>query len=122
MTNSSADNANAELLKLQHDYIQRLPERLAQLRDSWQHYLQHGDADSLSDLHRHAHSMAGTAGVLGVCSVSEQARHIEQLLSTRNSAELQPEIFKQLAHALSELEQHIYNDRITASRIQLGRS
>ncbi len=122
MASDPSASVNAELAKLQSDYIGRLPLRLGELLSHWRHYLDHHDNDSISQFYRIAHSMAGTAGVLGIAEVSDLARRIEQRLSARDSLEgVAEEDCSAVGESLDTLKQLIEAGQITATPINLER-
>jgi len=83
--NPSHQDINEELRQLQRDYIKKLPGRVTQLVEAWTSILAQPNEETLQDIYRQAHTIAGTSGVLGIDEVSHAARTIEQVIKERES-------------------------------------
>ncbi|MDO9403807.1 MAG: Hpt domain-containing protein [Polaromonas sp.] len=72
-----------QFLEAQREAYRRgLPEKAAQSAALWQAVQSSTDnAKALADLHRHAHTLAGTAGTLGFAQVGAAAAALEHLLA-----------------------------------------
>ncbi len=75
---SDKSSALEKLAKLQQLFYEQLPDRLCQLEGQWL-LLRQGDTGyiAISDFHRMAHSLAGTAGTFGAIMVGAAARELE---------------------------------------------
>lgn len=71
----------AKLDKLTERYRAALPQRLAQMRAAWAQVADEDDRDALADLHRVAHSLAGSGQTFGYAAVSRVARELETALA-----------------------------------------
>lgn len=67
--------------RLRHAYLSALPERVSRIEEDWDHFLDGGGPPALERVHRAVHSMAGTAGTLGLQRLGELAREIEDVIS-----------------------------------------
>ncbi len=81
--NPDYDAALEEVLKsLRSDYLNELPERIAEMKD----YLQKAKDDEekqrewLADAHTVAHRLAGTAGSYGFAELSHAAAEVDQYM------------------------------------------
>lgn len=71
-----------QFLDLQRaDYKRALPEKLAQLQTLWTAVDANAEPPALAELERLAHTLAGTAGTLGLREVGLAARALEMLLA-----------------------------------------
>ena len=97
----------AKLAAIKRDYVADLPARAASLRSAW---MQTQSSDwaqpPLQELHRLAHSLAGSGATFGFADLSASARALEiplkallQDASTDRSA--MPELFEALMAALA---------------------
>jgi len=77
-----------KLAKLQQVFKQQLPEKIAEIEESWQVYAQFDTSNSkLLELHRQFHSLSGSAGTFGAMAVSSLAREIDDKLRSHLDTE-----------------------------------
>lgn len=70
------------LAELRHQFREKLPARLADLREHFARLdLAHWQPDQLDLLHRLVHGLTGAAGSFGLQSVSLEARDLEEQLA-----------------------------------------
>ena len=85
VTSSKSEVAN-ELAELQQMFHQQLPDKIVEIEKLWRAI---ADAEPgqgiLDDLHRMAHSLAGSGGTFGAIAVSATARELEQALKLINN-------------------------------------
>ncbi len=67
---------------LQDQYRSQIPSRIEELKRLWHQYSESGDPDTLRELRRSVHSLAGSSGTFGAPLVSSQARYLERALHT----------------------------------------
>lgn len=73
-----APDIRARLAALRQEYLLQLPEKIRQLRQSWNQHLSAGeDASQLLALHRQVHSLAGSGATFGCDAISQAARRFE---------------------------------------------
>lgn len=68
------------LKALQAKYLQKLPDKIAEIETTWGELHHHQDADTWRTLHRLVHSITGTSATHGYHEVSTIARGIELLI------------------------------------------
>ena len=78
-------DVEAELKRLQDNYIEKLPSLGSEVKASWQQYQQTPDQKWLDTLYRQIHAIAGTSAVLAITGVSDMAQRIEELLCRRSA-------------------------------------
>lgn len=92
------------LEQLRQEYLQRLPHRFGELQALWE-LLRQGDLTVLANLHRMAHSLAGSAGSYGFGKIGQIARLVERTLEGRQAvADLDTPVIE---HLLEELRAEI---------------
>lgn len=94
-----ADNEFQERLNaLATVYAKGLPEKISEIEILWHRLLDSWDRQTLQDLHRNVHNLAGNGKIFGFSELSHEARNLEQIL-------------KQL------LQQEILTDQIPSEQI-----
>lgn len=100
-----------QLRLLSEGYAQKLPGKLAQIGELWR-TVRDDDAllwapDTLSNLHRLVHSLAGSGATFGFAEVSRHARRAEIVLKPLASSGCPPDARQKhdIASALTDLEQ-----------------
>lgn len=74
----AATDIRERLAALRREYLRQLPEKVRQVRQSWNNYLAAGeDVSSLSDLHRQVHGLAGSGATFGCDMIGQAARNFE---------------------------------------------
>lgn len=122
MPNPSHQDINEELRQLQRDYIKKLPGRVTQLVEAWTRNLAQSKEETLQDIYRQAHTIAGTSGVLGIDEVSQAARAIEQLIKEReNDVSLNSEEISAAQHSIDILHKLSTSSEIKIREINLQR-
>ncbi|WP_027873024.1 Hpt domain-containing protein [Spongiibacter marinus] len=122
MPNPSHQDINEELRQLQRDYIKKLPGRVTQLVEAWKRNLAQSEEETLQDIYRQAHTIAGTSGVLGIDEVSQAARAIEQLIKEReNDGSLNSEEISAAQHSIDILHKLSTSSEIKIREINLQR-
>jgi chemotaxis protein histidine kinase CheA len=120
--NPSHQDINEELRQLQRDYIKKLPGRVTQLVEAWTRNLAQSEEETLQDIYRQAHTIAGTSGVLGIDEVSQAARAIEQLIKEReNNGSLNSEEISTAQHSIDILHKLSTSSEIRIREINLQR-
>ncbi|MEO7908449.1 MAG: response regulator [Roseiflexaceae bacterium] len=85
-----------------------LPDKLRALDAGWEHLQRYWDAEALTDLHRLAHSLHGTAATLGFDVLSAAARGLEHALGVLDQAVMPNEPQRaSIERLLAELRQTI---------------
>lgn len=122
MPNPSHQDINEELRQLQRDYIKKLPGRVTQLVEAWTRNLAQPKEETLQDIYRQAHTIAGTSGVLGIDEVSQAARAIEQVIKERESNDsLSAEEISAAQHSIDILRELSTSSEIKIREINLQR-
>ncbi len=77
---AQSEAVKAKMAAIQQDYLNRLPERLAELDALWQAVVvaQWG-AESVAAMRQNLHKLAGSGAIFGLYALSNQARALEQL-------------------------------------------
>jgi len=120
--NPSHQDINEELRQLQRDYIKKLPGRVTQLAEAWTSNLAQPKEETLQDIYRQAHTIAGTSGVLGIDEVSQAARAIEQVIKERESNDsLSAEEISAAQHSIDILRELSTSSEIKIREINLQR-
>ncbi len=85
------EHIQARLEALREAYAKQLPDKLADVARQWRALQdQPWDPGRARNLHRHVHTLAGSAPTFGFDDVGRQARHAEHLLKTWNNAQHLP--------------------------------
>lgn len=94
------------------DYQRALPEKLAQLQALWAALGPDLAPPALSELERHAHTLAGTAGTLGFREVGLAAKSLEELLTrvSTGGAALTPAQHAEISLAMAALQASLPRD------------
>lgn len=98
MENRAASELQERLNALATVYAKGLPEKISEIEILWHRLLDSWDRQTLQDLHRNVHNLAGNGKIFGFPELSHEARVLEQLL-------------KQL------LQQEILTDQIPSEQI-----
>ncbi len=110
MSNSSRSNSASKLAALGLIFHQQLPSKIAEM-ESLSILLQSSttvEGSELADLHRLAHSLAGTSGTFGAMAVSGIAREIEQVIKPQleqTNSSLADLVQQQISRLLVQLKQ-----------------
>lgn len=88
MTESLPLDPLERLATLRRQFGEALPARIAALRARWEALCAAWDPATAAELHRQAHSLAGTAGTMGYPEVGHAARMLERLLKLQLGAEV----------------------------------
>lgn len=104
MTPSDPD-IQARLLRLQQDYTRRLPDKIGEIEQLWQTVQEQPETDSLQQLARLCHTLAGSGTSYGFAEVTEQCRQLEQLLRpvVEQDRPLDAALSQQIKHHLLHL-------------------
>lgn len=111
MAVSSKSDVVKKLAALQLTFRQQLPGKIAEIERLWEMFgKDETNKTKLADMHRMAHSLAGSGGTFGAVAISAVARELEQIFkSLLNEADLpQPlsnEVQQQIDELLSRLSQ-----------------
>ena len=110
--NSSQEQFQAFLALQRAEYKRALPEKLAQLQALWQALDTVAAAPALTGLERLAHTLAGTAGTMGLRDVGLAARLLEDLLTraSEGGAALTPAQRSEISLALAALQASLPGD------------
>jgi len=101
----------AQLQKLQQDFAQKLPDKLADIDRLWQQLARdHWPADDVKTLHRAVHSITGSGRTFGLAAVSDAARAAELAL-----AQLLEQTTEPSAVQVAQIEQLLAGLRQAAS-------
>jgi HPt (histidine-containing phosphotransfer) domain-containing protein len=96
----------ARLQQLQNAFAEALPEKIASIETLWQQaQLEHSNI-ILLELHRQAHSLAGSAGTFQHPALSQQARQIELLIQSLLQEETwanNTDVISDISHAIQQL-------------------
>lgn len=77
------DELQRKLKALEGVFLDRLPEKITEITDALHLFQQdRGRRDALNNLHRHLHTMAGSAGTFGFAELGIQARAFESRLKS----------------------------------------
>ena len=127
MNLSTSNDVQARVAALAKLYAEQLPQKIAEMHERL-HFLASAGWDQSrgEDLYRMLHSMAGTAGTMGLPNVSQAARQAEQILKgcVEGSRALQAEItalhsaFADLQHALQEKSEALLPASTTSPALQ----
>ena len=100
------DKKKIKLRLLQEKYIAQLPEKMSLIHSSWlAQQLDSNNIKASSDLIRHIHTLAGSAGTFGFSRLSEQARCLEILLNRLlNDTGLNRDILDSVAKTIEQLD------------------
>lgn len=79
------------LERLRRDYILGFPAMMQRIREEWALVLNGKDENAVEHFHRSIHSIAGTAGTLGLKTLGDTAREVEKLLRHLMNASHQPD-------------------------------
>lgn len=108
---NSLESLHEQLQVLHESYAARLPEKIAQIEETWQ-ILVTGECngEGLKALHRMVHSLAGSGPTFGFAAVGEAARVLEVFLkSILNNSTVPVEVHcTQIAELLNDLRQASY--------------
>jgi len=77
--NANKENLLARLQALRDDYVRDYPERVRQLRQSWQQYQKYLDPEILTTFHRQAHSLKGSGATFQFDEVSSHAAQLDSI-------------------------------------------
>lgn len=102
-----------QFLELQRaDYKRALPEKLAHLQTLWAAVAAGAAAPALVELERVAHTLAGTAGTLGLRDVGLAAKSLEMLLTQagEGGGVLTPEQQSGISLAMAALQASLPRD------------
>ncbi len=80
MADLSKSELQTKLKVLQQNFKLQLDEKTADIEHLWALIRQQSKPESLQNLHRMVHSLAGSGGTYGAMAVSKQARMLEQML------------------------------------------
>lgn len=84
MTTSMRDEVRRELEALQRDFLQDLPARLEELRNTCcAAFLAQEDMALWQRVVAQAHALSGTAGVLGLAAINRAAAELESAFETK---------------------------------------
>lgn len=116
------DKVSAELRTLQTNYLRKLPMLVNGLQQRWADFLETGNEGLLAELRHHSHSIAGTAGILGIDEISRLAQALCDDLRPRASELLrQPAQAGKVSQRLDEIKTKIASEPIVV-RNTLARS
>jgi two-component system chemotaxis sensor kinase CheA len=77
-----------------------------------------GDAEAIDELLRHAHSLKGTAGMVGFDAIAEVAAGVEDLLaSARTAGALDPTLTTPLLRAVDAIRAAVEGDQVDAGAV-----
>lgn len=111
MTVSSESDVKKKLAALYITFKQQLPDRINEMVQLWDTFIQNrASKTTLADLHRMAHSLAGTGGTFGAIEVGTLSRELEKtlapLLKDHNNVSLvSNEIQQEVNERLEQLRQ-----------------
>lgn len=113
MTIPSQSDIEKKLAELQLTFKNDLPGKLTKIEQLWEDFCQAESSETtLADLHRMAHSLAGSGGTFGAVVVSTAARELEQKLkpllhdtSSTSSTSSISEVQQQLSALIKQLRQ-----------------
>lgn len=74
------ESVRQQIAALRVAYVQHLPGKLQEVRESLDAWVASQDADELFKLYRLAHSLAGSGAIYGLAEVSEKARAMEHFV------------------------------------------
>ena len=97
------DSADSEVNALLEDYAARLPAKIRAIRELWSRIEQGGD-ETLDDLQRAVHKMAGAAGTYGYASLSTVGSELEQALEDGTGGATTPEIRQRVGSLIDALD------------------
>ncbi|MDH5767186.1 MAG: Hpt domain-containing protein, partial [Gammaproteobacteria bacterium] len=92
---------------MQAHFYNELPNRIELLTEKWNQFSQNQFKDHvlLSDMHKKAHSLAGTAGTFGATAVGNSAHQLEITLKTALDAV--PTISDTTSHTIADQLEHL---------------
>ncbi|MBL1179037.1 diguanylate cyclase [Pantanalinema sp. GBBB05] len=76
----ASSEIQAQLNQLHQEYLQRLAEKVQEVRTCWNQLTKCWDAETANTLHRLIHTLVGSSATFGLTSLSETARTCELLL------------------------------------------
>lgn len=107
------DKVGAELRTLQTNYLRKLPILVKDLGQRWMGFLETGNEGLLAELRHHSHSIAGTAGVLGIDEISRLAQAlVDDLKPSASELLKQPEQAGKVSQRLDEIKIKIASEPI----------
>lgn len=80
MATPSEQDIKTKLIQLRDEFFNSLPGQLDDIRRDYEALLKHWNNETLAELHRKTHSLAGSGGSFGVNNVSGAARALENAL------------------------------------------
>lgn len=103
-------NVASKLALLQQTFKQQLPDKISEVERLWRSFCQNHLDTNLADLHRMAHSLAGSGGTFGAVAVSTMARELEQMLKPLLdepdlALSISDVVHQQIGEAISQLKQ-----------------
>ena len=109
MSVSRSSDVAKKLAALQQSFKEQLPEKVSEIKRLWSSFSQNTTSDAaLADVHRMAHSLAGSGGTFGAVAVSTVAKELEQVFkSLLNVTELPDEVKQNVECLLIELSQTV---------------
>lgn len=94
----------AKFVSLQEKFMAVLPERIAAIKNGWEHVKQQPeDTENLTELYRNAHSLAGSAGTFNFSRVGERAKDLELLLKQYRSDDDTHDLRLRIEQSLNQL-------------------
>lgn len=107
MENNRSTNLQEKVLRLQRDYLEKLPQSLWLARQ-WMDAVAHGETDdhTLADLYRCFHNMKGTSSTLGLRDISKGSAEATELVAQlrRLDCQTRQDAIARLETQLAELE------------------
>ncbi|MDH5387574.1 MAG: response regulator [Gammaproteobacteria bacterium] len=106
----SESNVASKLALLQQSFMQQLPDKISKIKHLWEMFGQNQAEANLAELHRMAHSLAGSGGTFGAVAVSTMARELEQMLKPLldepdRTLPISDDMQQQINEALRQLKQ-----------------
>jgi len=86
----SVNNIEEKLRGLRNSYIQHLPGKIKDVQKLWNSLCNGWQNETIDELHRIVHSLAGSAGTFGFAQMGEIARSADNILKNYRDTEMPP--------------------------------
>jgi len=119
---SGSASVDSQLLELQNDYIAGLRGRITPLMNAWQKCVNSDyAADSLQEVYRSVHAIAGTSSMLNVSPVDVLSNKAQVLIhGLMNTDDRDSALFIELDKTLKTLELAVLSGEVKAPPINLN--
>lgn len=99
------EEVKRQLANLNQQYQMELPNKIEELKNIWQHYIEDKNQDAALELYRKVHSLAGSCGIHGLTDLAKYAKEVELLVKPAfdKGTSLDANTEEKISHGLNTL-------------------